>query len=433
MAEIIFGIDHGNGNMKGENVCFPCGLVRYVSEPGRFMNEDILEYQGTYYTLSDTKMPFKADKTVDDDYFILTLYALAMEARNKGITLTGKDVVLGVGLPPADYGQQATSFKKYFLDHAKHGISFKMNGKSVNFYLKDVFVSPQNFAAVMCFKASLLKKYRTVNCIDIGDGTVDLLVIRNGKPDLSVRVSDRSGMAVLRSEISNAIQQNYGIHLDSSDVEQVLMQEETILDEKIILEIQRMAENWLQRIINKLHTHVTDFRTNPAVFLGGGSLLLRKQIENSPEFKYVEFIDDVRANAIGYEKLTTARLRRGWEVLVMGQIKVVLIFNEDDERQREAGEYLKTKKRCKTALVTELVQAWMKNGEAGTGTYTGAVSIDAIKKQLLQDKEFLLEIEKSMGGTSCREVEETEPEDSDNLDMDEDMMLAGMSIFENEI
>jgi len=40
MAEIIFGIDHGNGNMKGENVCFPCGLVRYVSEPGRFMNED---------------------------------------------------------------------------------------------------------------------------------------------------------------------------------------------------------------------------------------------------------------------------------------------------------------------------------------------------------------------------------------------------------
>ena len=72
----------------------------------------------------------------------------------------------------------------------------------------------------------------------------------------------------------------------------------------------------------------------------------------------------------------------------MGQIKVVLIFNEDDERQREAGEYLKTKKRCKTALVTELVQAWMKNGEAGT--YTGAVSIDAIKKQLLQDKEFLL-------------------------------------------
>lgn len=311
MSEIIFGIDHGNGNMKGESVCFPCGLVRYSSEPGRFMNEDILEYEGVYYTLSESRMPFKADKTIDDDYYVLTLYAIMMEARNKGINLSGKDVVLGVGLPPADFGQQASDFKKYFIDRARHGISFKMNGKSCRFYLKDVFVSPQNFAAVMCYKASLLKKYRTVNCIDIGDGTVDLLVLRNGKPDLSVRVSDRSGMAVLRSEISNAIQQNYGIHLDSSDVEQVLMQEETIIDKKIIDEIQKMAESWLQRIINKLHTHVTDFRTNPAVFLGGGSLLLRRQIEKSAEFKYVEFIEDVCANAIGYEKLTEARMRKG--------------------------------------------------------------------------------------------------------------------------
>ena len=74
MAEIIMGIDHGNGNMKGVHVNFPCGLVRYTSKPGRFMNEDILEYNGVYYTLSETRMPFKADKTVDEDYFILTLF-----------------------------------------------------------------------------------------------------------------------------------------------------------------------------------------------------------------------------------------------------------------------------------------------------------------------------------------------------------------------
>lgn len=54
----------------------------------------------------------------------------------------------------------------------------------------------------------------------------------------------------------------------------------------------------------KMHTKVTHFRTNPAVFLGGGSLLLKQQIEKSLEFKYIEFIEDVRANAIGYEKMT---------------------------------------------------------------------------------------------------------------------------------
>ena len=236
----------------------------------------------------------------------MTLFSLALEAKEREITLSGKDIVLGVGLPPADFGQQAPGFKKYFMEHLKHGISFRFNGKSVNCYLKDVLVSPQNFAAVMCYKASLFRQYRTVNCIDIGDGTVDLLVIRKGQPDLSVRVSDRSGMAILRSEISNSIQQNYG----TSDVEQVLMQEATILDEEVVREIQKIAGDWMQRIINKLHAYVPDFRTNPAVFLGGGSLLLKQQIEKSSDFKYIEFIEDIRVNAVGWDLTSRFYLRR---------------------------------------------------------------------------------------------------------------------------
>ena len=119
----------------------------------------------------------------------------------------------------------------------------------------------------------------------------------------------------------------------------------------------------------------------------------------------------------------------------MGQIKVVLIFNEDDERQREAGEYLKTKKRCKTALVTELVHAWMKNGETEVNTVssTGNINIEDIKRQLLQDKDFLSRIEKSMTETGNQNEPEAESEDNENLDMDEDMMLAGLSMFDSEI
>ena len=43
----------------------------------------------------------------------------------------------------------------------------------------------------------------------------------------------------------------------------------------------------------------------------------------------------------------------------MGQIRIVLLFNEENERQKEIGEYLKSQKRCKTALITELVHAWL--------------------------------------------------------------------------
>lgn len=74
----------------------------------------------------------------------------------------------------------------------------------------------------------------------------------------------------------------------------------------------------------------------------------------------------------------------------MGEIRVVLIFNEDNERQREIGRYLKSQKRCKTALITELVYAWLHKENAPVSSYNNAnVSVEELKQQLLQDKEFL--------------------------------------------
>lgn len=168
------------------------------------------------------------------------------------------------------------------------------------------FTINQYFAEHPEMVLGTLTEESTVNCIDIGDGTVDLLVIRKGQPDLSVRVSERMGIAVLRSEIANSIQQNFGLQLEPSDVEQVLMHEPTVLDKQVVDEVHRMADEWLNQIVNKLHTYVPDFRINPTVFLGGGSQVLHEQIETSPDFKFIEFIDDIKANAIGYAMLVKA-------------------------------------------------------------------------------------------------------------------------------
>ena len=115
----------------------------------------------------------------------------------------------------------------------------------------------------------------------------------------------------------------------------------------------------------------------------------------------------------------------------MGEIRVVLIFNEDNERQREIGRYLKSQKRCKTALITELVYAWLHKKNAPVSSYNNAnVSVEELKQQLLQDKEFLQKIRESVN------IEETsvkiqQEEKEDGLDMDEGMMMAGLSMFEN--
>ena len=114
----------------------------------------------------------------------------------------------------------------------------------------------------------------------------------------------------------------------------------------------------------------------------------------------------------------------------MGQIRVVLIFNEDNERQKEIGEYLKSQKRCKTALITELVYAWLHKEHKGASSYNNVnVSVEELKQQLLQDKGFLQQIRESV---NIKETsEEIQEEKEEGLDMDEGMMMAGLSMFEN--
>lgn len=107
----------------------------------------------------------------------------------------------------------------------------------------------------------------------------------------------------------------------------------------------------------------------------------------------------------------------------MGEIRVVLIFNEDNERQKEIGRYLKSQKRCKTALITELVYAWLHKENAPVSSYNNAnVSVEELKQQLLQDTDFIQQIKKSVV---------IEEEQSDGLDMDEGMLMAGLSMFES--
>lgn len=115
----------------------------------------------------------------------------------------------------------------------------------------------------------------------------------------------------------------------------------------------------------------------------------------------------------------------------MGQIRVVLLFNEDSERQKEVGEYLKSQKRCKTALITELVYAWIHKDSKTVYSYNNVnVDIEELKQQLLKDQEFMQQIKERAG---VEEREENIPEENDNgLDMDEDMMLAGLTMFETD-
>lgn len=46
-----------------------------------------------------------------------------------------------------------------------------------------------------------------------------------------------------------------------------------------------------------------DLRTSKAIFVGGGAILLRRQIEASDKVGHAMFVDEITANTKGYELL----------------------------------------------------------------------------------------------------------------------------------
>ena len=109
---MIIGIDHGYYAMKTKQVCFPTGLMRYTYEP--YTMQNVLQYGGVYYVCGTGRQTLVKDKTANDNYYLLTLAALAQEIRKRKGERTAK-VVLAAGLPLAGFGREKQKFKEYLF------------------------------------------------------------------------------------------------------------------------------------------------------------------------------------------------------------------------------------------------------------------------------------------------------------------------------
>jgi len=88
----------------------------------------------------------------------------------------------------------------------------------------------------------------------------------------------------------------------------VIQERETILPAAVKKVIRDTAISNAGMILNKLRELQVDLRSNPAVFLGGGSVLYRPFIESSPMVAHADFITDQNANALGYEMLAARQM-----------------------------------------------------------------------------------------------------------------------------
>ena len=298
---MIISVDHGNKSIKTPHAIFTSGLV--MSDGLQGFKTDYIGWNGKYYSLTERRISYLRDKTEDDRFFILTLFAIAkeLEYRDVSETLDPIDITLLVGLPPAHYEQLHSRFEQYFL-RRREAIDFEYNGKYYSVRINKVLSYPQAFAAAVT-QYSTLKAHSVAYIIDIGGFTIDVLKLRFGRPDLEVVESFEKGVITLYNSIASKCNSQYARILEECEIDEVIRNQPTVLPGEVQQLIRSMTSDFLAEFYNFLRERGIAVSTSKCVFAGGGSLLLRGMIERGNKVAFPIFIEDIHANAIGYEVL----------------------------------------------------------------------------------------------------------------------------------
>jgi len=215
------------------------------------------------------------------------------------------EIDLAAGLPPEHYSALKDKFTKYLL---RDSVRFRYNGSAISLRIRRVFIYPQAYAAVVPQSRLLINTPR-IFVIDIGGFTTDVLLLCNGKPDLQFCRSIEMGVIPMSNEIIGKVGSLCGMKIEDDHVAAVIQGRDTILADPVIQIIKESAKQYAERILDKLRELQVDLRSNPVIFIGGGSVLFRTYLENSPMVVKANFVTDPKANAIGYGMLATGQLR----------------------------------------------------------------------------------------------------------------------------
>lgn len=298
MIAIVIGIDHGYSAIKTKQVCFPTGITRYEYEP--YTMQNVLQYQGSYYVCGTGRQTLVKDKTANENYYLLTMAAIAREIQKRGGECTAK-IVLAAGLPLAGFGREKLPFRDY-LFRKEQPLHFQYEKEAYEIRIEDVKLFPQGYSALALYP-EYLKDEPSVLLIDIGGWTVDLMRLDHAVPNAATCRSLELGVIRCMDEIMEQVRRNTGLSVTDAQIERVLNGKPCSMPEEVVSIITHQGRIYIEKILSAITEAGFDLRAVPSVFMGGGASILRHRVTAQDRLCRPIYLTDIHANAAGYERI----------------------------------------------------------------------------------------------------------------------------------
>jgi len=229
--KITIPLDHGNRNMKTVEEVFTSGLAESDLKP---VLGEYLQYNGKFYSLTGERIPYMRDKSLDDRFFILPLFGIGKELERR--TQPQKDIIYQVELPVG-----LRSIMALFL-----------------------------------------------RSLDISGFTLDYLVLREGRPDLSVCDSLEKGVITLYNRIISRVSSDFDMLLEDTDIDTIILGKNSDYSDSVIRLVKQMTKQYVDDFLGALRERGIDLKTGCIVFISGGAKLLREYLENTDKIGNIQ-------------------------------------------------------------------------------------------------------------------------------------------------
>ena len=293
----IIGVDHGYGNMKTANCCFQTGVTVYEKEP--IFKDNLLVWNNKYYLIGAEHKEFSADKMLDEDYYVLTLAAIARELNIAKIY--SADVLIAAGLPLTWVSEQREEFKRYLLKHETVDFNFKAKDYHIHIVGADVY--PQGFAAIV----NHLSDFSGVNMLcDIGNGTMNIMFVNDKKPNPNRCFTEKFGTHQCMLQIRENLMRVHHAEPPEEMITRVLRFGTADIDGEYLKTIIQTAREYVAGIFRRLREHGYNSKLMKLYIVGGGGCMIRNFAEYDEGRITVN--DDICATAKGYERMLEMKL-----------------------------------------------------------------------------------------------------------------------------